>query len=82
MSEFHTLAFFGYDPHSLLHEADDLKVKSRLSGLGADVYISDYDVFLSPLSDFKKAMDEAGLSDKVVYLNRNDAYRFKVKGGS
>lgn len=41
--------------------------------------ISDYDVFLSPLSDFKKAMDEAGLSDKVVYLDRKDAYRFKVK---
>ena len=40
---------------------------------------SDYDVFLSPLSDFKKAMEEAGLGDKVVYLDRKDAYRFKVK---
>ena len=41
---------------------------------------SDYDVFLSPLSDFKRAMEEAGLGDKVVYLDRKDAYRFRVGG--
>lgn len=40
---------------------------------------SDYDVFLSPLSDFKKAVTEAGLDQKVVYLDRKDEYRFKVK---
>lgn len=40
---------------------------------------SDYDVFLSPLEDFKKAMEEAGLGDKAVYLDRKDAYRFRVK---
>ncbi len=45
----------------------------------ADICISDYDVFLSPLSDFKKAMEEAGLGDKVVYLDRKDSYGFKVK---
>ena len=44
-----------------------------------DSFDSDYDVFLSPLSDFKKAVDEAGLSDKVVYLDRKDQYRFRVK---
>ena len=43
---------------------------------------SDYDVFLSPLEDFKRAVEEAGLQDKVVYLDRKDAYRFKVKGGN
>ncbi|KAL9066230.1 MAG: hypothetical protein Q9161_007687 [Pseudevernia consocians] len=43
------------------------------------VHFDDYDVFLSPLSDFKKAMEEAGLGDKVVYLDRKDAYRFKVE---
>ncbi|KAL9135450.1 MAG: hypothetical protein Q9175_003361 [Cornicularia normoerica] len=43
------------------------------------IHYDDYDVFLSPLSDFKKAMEEAGLGDKVVYLDRKDAYRFKVK---
>jgi hypothetical protein len=40
---------------------------------------SDYDVFLSPLYDFKKAVQEAGLSGKVVYLDRKDQYLFKVK---
>ena len=39
---------------------------------------SDYDVFLSPLSDFKHAIEEAGLGDKVVYLDRKDAYAFRV----
>ena len=45
----------------------------------ANVLHSDYDLFLSPLSDFKKAMEEAGLSNKAVYLDRGDAYSFKVK---
>lgn len=43
------------------------------------IHYDDYDVFLSPLSDFKKVMDEAGLSDKVVYLDRKDQYKFLVK---
>ncbi|EFE43486.1 hypothetical protein TRV_01748 [Trichophyton verrucosum HKI 0517] len=43
-----------------------------------DYFISDYDVFLSPLSDFKKAVEEAGLSSKVVYLDRKDQYKFKT----
>lgn len=42
------------------------------------IHYDDYDVFLSPLSDFKKAMDEAGLGEKVVYLDRQDQYRFSV----
>ena len=45
------------------------------------IHFDDYDVFLSPLEDFKKAIEEAGLSDKVVYLDRKDKYEFKVKGG-
>lgn len=40
--------------------------------------ISDYDVFLSPLSDFKNAMSEAGLRDKIVYFDRGDMFKFKV----
>jgi len=47
-------------------------------GLGL-ILSSDYDVMLSPLSDFKKAMEEAGLSQKVVYLDRKDQYKFNVK---
>lgn len=44
------------------------------------IHYDDYDVFLSPLSDFKKAMEEAGMSERVVYLDRGDQFRFKVKG--
>jgi len=48
--------------------------------LEADKWLrSDYNLFLSPLSDFQKAVDEAGLSDKVVYLDRKDQYKFRVK---
>ncbi|KAI9818082.1 MAG: hypothetical protein M1827_000707 [Pycnora praestabilis] len=43
------------------------------------IHYDDYDVFLSPLSDFKKAIEEAGLTEKVVYLDRKDQYKFKVK---
>ncbi|KAL8661487.1 MAG: hypothetical protein Q9202_005552 [Teloschistes flavicans] len=43
------------------------------------IHYDDYDVFLSPLEDFKKKMEEAGLQDKVVYLDRKDRYRFQVK---
>ena len=44
------------------------------------IHYDDYDVFLSPLEDFKKAVEEAGLADKVVYLDRKDKYEFEVKG--
>ncbi|KAJ9668757.1 hypothetical protein H2201_001002 [Coniosporium apollinis] len=43
------------------------------------IHYDDYDVFLSPLSDFKKAVEEAGLSEKVVFLDRKDQYKFQVK---
>ncbi|KAL8849336.1 MAG: hypothetical protein Q9221_005687 [Calogaya cf. arnoldii] len=43
------------------------------------VHYDDYDVFLSTLDDFKKKIEEAGLQDKVVYLDRKDRYNFKVK---
>jgi L-ascorbate metabolism protein UlaG (beta-lactamase superfamily) len=45
------------------------------------IHYDDYDVFLNPLEDFKKAVEEAGLADKVVYLDRKDKYEFEVKGG-
>lgn len=38
------------------------------------IHYDDYDVFLSPLSDFKKEIEEAGLSDKVVYLDQKDKF--------
>jgi L-ascorbate metabolism protein UlaG (beta-lactamase superfamily) len=43
------------------------------------IHFDDYDVFLSPLEDFKKVMAEAGLDKKVIYLDRGDDYKFSVK---
>ncbi|OAL32429.1 hypothetical protein AYO22_00451 [Fonsecaea multimorphosa] len=43
------------------------------------IHYDDYDVFLSPLADFKDAITKAGLSDKVVYLDRGDEFKFRVK---
>ncbi|KAI5846779.1 beta-lactamase superfamily domain-containing protein [Tricharina praecox] len=45
------------------------------------IHYDDYDVFLSPLSDFKAAVTAAGLDEKVVYLDRGDAFGFEVKVG-
>jgi len=45
------------------------------------IHYDDYDVFLSPLSDFKKAVLEAGLSDRVVYLDRKEQFTFNVRHG-
>lgn len=45
------------------------------------IHYDDYDVFMSPLSDFKKAVLEAGWSDKVVYLDRKDQFKFNVRQG-
>ncbi|KAH8928178.1 Metallo-hydrolase/oxidoreductase [Atractiella rhizophila] len=43
------------------------------------IHFDDYDVFASPLEDFKKAVEEAGLGAKVVFLDRKEEYRFKVR---
>ena len=42
------------------------------------IHYDDYDVFLSPLEDFRKKVDEVGWVEKVVYLDRGDEYRFAV----
>ncbi|KXX82824.1 hypothetical protein MMYC01_200577 [Madurella mycetomatis] len=43
------------------------------------IHYDDYDVFLSPLEDFKREVEAAGFGDRVVYLNRGDEYQFKMK---
>ncbi|KAH4309483.1 hypothetical protein HBI81_078110 [Parastagonospora nodorum] len=45
------------------------------------IHYDDYDVFLSPLYDFKKAVHAAGLDSKVVYLDRKDQFKFNVRQG-
>jgi len=43
------------------------------------IHYDDYEAFLSPLSDFEKAVEEAGLVERVIYLDRKDAYKFRVQ---
>ncbi|ROT36409.1 Metallo-hydrolase/oxidoreductase [Sodiomyces alkalinus F11] len=45
------------------------------------IHYDDYDMFLTPLDDFKKVIEEGKLEDKVVYLDRGEQFRFKVRGG-
>ncbi|KAK0641901.1 beta-lactamase superfamily domain-containing protein [Cercophora newfieldiana] len=42
------------------------------------IHFDDYDVMLSGLDDFKKEVEDAGLGDRVVYLDRGGEYRFDV----
>jgi L-ascorbate metabolism protein UlaG (beta-lactamase superfamily) len=42
------------------------------------IHYDDYDVFASPLDDFKAEVEKAGLADRVVYLDRKDQFKFKV----
>jgi L-ascorbate metabolism protein UlaG (beta-lactamase superfamily) len=42
------------------------------------IHYNDYDIMKSPLSDFQREVKSAGLEDKVHYLSRGDAYRFKL----
>ncbi|HUR96602.1 MAG TPA: MBL fold metallo-hydrolase [Pyrinomonadaceae bacterium] len=42
------------------------------------IHYNDYDVFKSPLEDFKRAAEAAGLADRMVYLAHGEVYEFKV----
>jgi len=42
------------------------------------IHYNDYDVFKSPLEDFKRAAQAAGLADKIVYLNHGETYNFEI----
>ncbi len=43
------------------------------------IHYDDYTVFRSPLDDFREAVDEAGLSTQVHYLDRGDSFRFRAE---
>ena len=45
------------------------------------IHYDDYEVMKSPLSDFERAVAEAGLEDRVRYLVRGEAFEFEVPGG-
>jgi L-ascorbate metabolism protein UlaG (beta-lactamase superfamily) len=40
------------------------------------IHYNDYDVFTSPLADFQRAVEAAGLADRVHYLGHGDTYTF------
>ena len=42
------------------------------------IHYNDYTVFKSPLEDFRRAIAEAGLEDRVHYLSHGDTYEFEV----
>ncbi len=42
------------------------------------IHYNDYEVFKSPLEDFKKAVREAGFEDRVTYLSHGETYDFEV----
>ena len=49
------------------------------------IHYNDYEVFTSPLEDFKQAVSEAGLDDRVHYLSHGDTYELEVpavRGGA
>ncbi|KAJ9105161.1 hypothetical protein QFC19_003620 [Naganishia cerealis] len=69
---------------------DDLKTMDGKQGiqlvqlispkLTIPVHFDDYDVFMSPRSDFEKEVSKAGLDSKVLYLERGDVFEFGVGG--
>lgn len=42
------------------------------------IHYNDYEVFKSPLEDFKKAIEAAGLGDRITYLSHGETYNFEV----
>jgi L-ascorbate metabolism protein UlaG (beta-lactamase superfamily) len=42
------------------------------------IHYNDYEVFKSPLEDFKKAVAAAGFSDRVRYLSHGETYDFEI----
>ncbi len=45
--------------------------------LAIPIHFNDYDVFKSPLSDFQREVEAAGLEDRVHYLSHGESYNFK-----
>ena len=45
------------------------------------IQYNDYEVFKSPLEDFKKAIAEAGLADRITHLSHGETYNFDVPAG-
>jgi L-ascorbate metabolism protein UlaG (beta-lactamase superfamily) len=46
------------------------------------IHYDDYDRFKSPLDDFRRAVEAAGLADKVAYLGRGERYPLSARVAS
>ncbi|WP_306052986.1 MBL fold metallo-hydrolase [Natronococcus wangiae] len=42
------------------------------------IHYNDYEVFRSPLSNFKRAVEKAGLEDRVAYLEHGETFEFEA----
>ena len=42
------------------------------------IHYNDYDVFKSPIEDFQTKVKEAGIEDRIFYLNHGETYTFEV----
>ena len=42
------------------------------------IHYNDYPVFKSPLEDFMRAVEEAGLTHRVHYLKHGESYNFRI----
>ena len=42
------------------------------------IHYNDYDVFKSPLEDFQKEIEKAGLDNRIYYLTHGETYSFKL----
>lgn len=42
------------------------------------IHFNDYDVFKSPLDDFKAAAEKAGWSDRMIYLDHGETHEFEL----
>lgn len=47
--------------------------------LGIPIHYDDYPVFKSPLADFQREIDDAGLHEHVHYVARGDTFRFRAR---
>jgi L-ascorbate metabolism protein UlaG (beta-lactamase superfamily) len=54
-------------------------VKIMRAGINIPIHYNDYDIFRSPLDDFRRAVERAQLEDKLVYLAHGDVYEFRVR---
>jgi L-ascorbate metabolism protein UlaG (beta-lactamase superfamily) len=46
------------------------------------IHYNDYEVFKSPLKDFKSAVAAARLKSRVRYLSHGESYEFKIPASS